>query len=120
MSWYDEKLMAAIAPFMASASPWWSLAQASGNHADVAQEFSHCPFRGGDFAYSAVALASKLYAPHPGVSVQKFIFTPPAMTSKKAQAQVVVVTSQALSRCRRVPALSTLSCYRGRLPVVDL
>ncbi len=121
MGWYDEKLTAAIAPFMASAKTLVELGSSFGHIMWMLRKsFPNVAFRGGDFADSAVALASKLYALHPGVSVQKFDFYADRYDLlEQAEGPVVVITSQALEQVpKSAGVVEALSRYRGKIACV--
>jgi hypothetical protein len=81
------------------------------------KHFPGLTYRGGDYADSAVALASRLYKTTPDISVEKFNFYAPDYDLiEKADGPVVVFTSQALEQ---VPISSgvveTLSKYKHKI-----
>jgi hypothetical protein len=84
------------------------------------QSFPRLAYRGGDFADSAVALAAKLYAKTPDISVEKFDFYSPSYDLiEKAKGPIIVITSQALEQVpHSADVIETLSKYRNKIACV--
>jgi hypothetical protein len=118
MTWYDDILTTTMASVLKPEVTVVELGCGIGHIMwMLRQAFPGLTYRGGDFADSAVALAEKLYAQTPDISVEKFDFYAPNYDLiEKAKGPVVVLTSQALEQ---VPlsagVVETLSKYRDKI-----
>lgn len=118
MTWYDGILMSAMTSALMTAGTVVELGSSFGHIMWMLRKaFPNLIYRGGDFADSAVALAAKLYAQTPGISVEKFDFYAPSYDLiKKAKGPVVVITSQALEQVpQSAGVVETLSKYRDKI-----
>jgi hypothetical protein len=118
MTRYDNILTTAMASALKTASTVVELGSSFGHIMwMLRQSFPGLAYRGGDFADSAVALAAKLYAKTPDISVEKFDFYAPSYELiEKAKDPVVVITSQALEQVPQSAAIvETLSKYRDKI-----
>ena len=118
MAWYDNVLISAMGPALKTAGTVVELGSSFGHIMWMLRKaFPNLIYRGGDFADSAVALAAKLYARTPDISVEKFDFYAPGYDLiEKAKGPVVVITSQALEQIpQSAGVVDTLSKYRGKI-----
>lgn len=118
MAWYDSILIAAMASALETADTVVELGSGIGHIMwMLRQSYPNLTYRGGDFADSAVALAAKLYAKTPDISVEKFDFYAPSYDLiEKARGPVVVITSQALEQVpQSAGVVETLSKYRDKI-----
>ena len=118
MAWYDSILTSAMAPVLQTAGTVVELGSGIGHIMwMLRQSYPDLTYRGGDFADSAVALAARLYAKTPGISVEKFDFYAPNYELiEKAKGPVVVLTSQALEQVpQSAGVVETLSKYRDKI-----
>lgn len=118
MGWYDEVLTSAMADVVKSAKTFIELGCGMGHMLWVLRRhFPGLAYRGGDFADSAVALASRLYKSTPDISVEKFNFYAPDYDLlEKAEGPVVVFTSQALEQVpKSAGVVETLSKYKHKI-----
>lgn len=118
MTWYDEILQSAMASALKTAGTVVELGSGFGQIMWMLRNaFPNLIYRGGDFAASAVALAAKLYAQTPNISVKKFDFYAPSYDLiEKAKGPVVVITSHALEQIpQSVGVIETLSKYRNKI-----
>lgn len=118
MTGYDNILTSDMAPALKSARTVAELGSSFGHIMwMLRQNFPGLAYRGGDFADSAVALAAKLYAQTPDISVEKFDFyAPDYALLEKAEGPVVVLTSQALEQVPKSSGvIETLAKYKQKI-----
>lgn len=118
MSCYDRILKSAMTPSLKTARTVIELGSGIGHIMwMLRQNFPSLAYRGGDFADSAVALAAKLYAQTPDISVEKFDFyAPDYALLEKAEGPVVVLTSQALEQVPKSSGvIETLAKYKQKI-----
>ena len=118
MTRYDNILTAAMAPALKTAGTVVELGSSFGHIMwMLRQSFPGPTYRGGDFADSAVALAAKLYAQTPDISVEKFDFYAPSYDLiEKSKGPVIVITSQALEQVpQSAGVIDTLYKYRNKI-----
>lgn len=118
MTWYDDILMSAMTPTLMTAGTVVELGSSFGHIMWMLRKaFPNLFYRGGDFADSAVALASKLYVQTPDISVEKFDFYAPSYDLiERAKGPVVVITSQALEQVpQSAGVIDTLYKHRKKI-----
>lgn len=119
--WYDDLFAEWMQPSIAKARTVVELGAGFGQVLwALRQRFPGKLWRGGEYTDSAVELASRLYAPHPDISVEHVNFYDKSYAViEKAEGPIVVYTSQALEQipdCSGV--IETLGKYRDKIAAV--
>lgn len=118
ISWYDHVLTSALRESVGQSRTIVELGCGIGHMLWVLRsQFPGKIYRGGDYADSAIALAARLYAKTPDISVEKFNFYAQDYgILEKAEGPVVVLTSQALEQVpQSAGVIDSLLKYRNKI-----